>query len=93
MARELTWAQTMDQRLLTDFRKPLWRPFMRAVREYDLIRPGDVKTTVEEALGDYEEARPGAKEKLTGALTVMTLAFIASEIRKDAEQMFEKLHG
>ena len=41
MARELTWAQTMDQRLLTDFRKPLWRPFMRAVREYDLIRPGD----------------------------------------------------
>ena len=59
----------------------------------DLIRPGDVKTAVEEALGDYEEARPGAKEQLTGALTVMTLAFIASEIRKDAEQMFEKLHG
>ena len=31
----------MDQRLLTDFRKPIWRPFMRAIRQYRLIQPGD----------------------------------------------------
>lgn len=31
----------MEQRLLTDFRKPIWRPFMRAIRQYQLIQPGD----------------------------------------------------
>ena len=41
MARALTDIQRMEQRLLTDFRKPLWRPFMRAIRTYRLIQPGD----------------------------------------------------
>ena len=41
MARTLTDAQRMDQRLLTDFRKPIWRPFMRAIRQYRLIQSGD----------------------------------------------------
>ncbi len=41
MARELTEVQRMEQRLLTDLRKPLWRPFMRAIRDYELIQPGD----------------------------------------------------
>lgn len=41
MARTLTDAQRMDQRLLTDFRKPIWRPFMRAIRQYQLIQSGD----------------------------------------------------
>ena len=59
----------------------------------DVIRPDDVRRTAAESLTDYEEAYPGAREKLIEALTVMALAYIASEIRKDAEQMFEKLHG
>jgi len=41
MARELTETQRMEQRLLTDLRKPLWRPFMRAIRDYRLIQSGD----------------------------------------------------
>ena len=41
MARTLTDAQRMEQRLLTEFRKPLWRPFMRAVRQYRLLQAGD----------------------------------------------------
>ena len=31
----------LERELLTDRRKALWRPFMRAVRNYDLIAPGD----------------------------------------------------
>ena len=31
----------MEQRLLTDLRKPIWRPFMRAIRDYRLLSPGD----------------------------------------------------
>ena len=41
MARELSFGQRMEQRLLTDFRETLWSPFMRAIRTYRLIGPGD----------------------------------------------------
>ena len=41
VARELSDIQRMEQRLLTDLRKPLWRPFMRAIRDYRLIQAGD----------------------------------------------------
>ena len=41
MARTLSDAQRMEQRLLTEFRKPLFRPFMRAIRDYRLIEAGD----------------------------------------------------
>ena len=41
MPRELGPVQRMEQRLLTDLRKPIWRPFMRALRDYRLLSPGD----------------------------------------------------
>ena len=42
MKREkMTFAQRAESSLLKEFRKPIWRPFMNAVREYELIRPGD----------------------------------------------------
>ena len=57
----------------------------------DLVRSGAVRETVSETLRGYVEPYPGAKKKLTEALTVMTLAFVASEIKKDAEQLFAQL--
>ena len=42
MKREMmTFAQRAESSLLKEFRKPIWRPFMNAVRKYELIRPGD----------------------------------------------------
>ena len=41
MKRELSDVQRVEQGLLTGFRKALWRPFMQAVRKYELIEPGD----------------------------------------------------
>ncbi len=41
MAREFTPVQRMEQELLTDLRSRIWRPFMRAMREYELLSPGD----------------------------------------------------
>ena len=42
MKREdMTFAQRAESSLLKEFRKPIWRPFMNAVREYELIKPGD----------------------------------------------------
>ena len=34
-------ARRMEQALLTDMREQIWRPFMRAVRNYALLAPGD----------------------------------------------------
>ena len=59
----------------------------------EIIRSEEIRRTVADTLEDYTEPYPGAKEKLTLALTAMTLAFIASEIRKDAEQLFEEIVG
>ena len=41
MARTLTPAQRMERSILTDFRKTLWKPFIAAVKRYELIAPGD----------------------------------------------------
>jgi len=41
MPRELDRAARIGQSILTDFRKPLWRPFMHAIRDYELISEGD----------------------------------------------------
>ena len=41
MGRELSACQRVERSLLTDFRKPIWRQFLRAVREYRLVEPGD----------------------------------------------------
>ncbi len=42
MKREMmTFAQRVESSLLKEFRKPIWRPFMNAVRQYELIQPGD----------------------------------------------------
>ncbi|MGX8704959.1 MAG: tRNA 2-thiocytidine biosynthesis TtcA family protein [bacterium] len=42
MKREMmTFAQRTESSLLKEFRKPIWRPFMNAVRAYELIKPGD----------------------------------------------------
>ena len=41
MARTLTPAQRMERSILTDFRKTLWKPFIAAIKQYELIREGD----------------------------------------------------
>ncbi len=57
----------------------------------DIRRPEEIRAVVEQEIDDYAEAYPGAKKKLTDALTVMTLAFVAAEIKKDADALFERL--
>ena len=41
MARTLSPAARMERSILTDFRKTLWKPFIAAVKQYELIREGD----------------------------------------------------
>ena len=48
-----------------------------------------VRAVVDARTEQYEEPFPGAREKLVNALTVMTLAYLASEIKHRAEVIYE----
>ncbi|MBE5810629.1 MAG: tRNA 2-thiocytidine biosynthesis protein TtcA [Clostridiales bacterium] len=41
MARTLSPAARMERSILTDFRKTLWKPFIAAIKQYELIKEGD----------------------------------------------------
>ncbi len=41
MARTLSPSARIERSILTDFRKTLWKPFIAAIKRYDMIQPGD----------------------------------------------------
>ena len=41
MPRTLSPAARIERSILSDFRKPLWRPFVRGIKQYKMIAPGD----------------------------------------------------
>lgn len=41
MSRELTYVQKLEQSITKKYRKKLWNPFISAIKEYNLILPGD----------------------------------------------------
>ena len=47
-----------------------------------------VRAIVDASITEYTEPFEGAREKLVSALTVMTLAYLASEIRRKAEAIY-----
>ena len=41
MARELTYAQTVERSIIKTYRKDIWNPFVEACKNYELVREGD----------------------------------------------------
>ena len=41
MARELEPCQAVERSIITKYRKTIWRPFVEAVKRYELIQAGD----------------------------------------------------
>ena len=52
-----------------------------------------VHTCVDGCITEYDEPFVGARDKLVTALTVMTLTYIASEIRRKAEALYDENIG
>ncbi|MBP5551272.1 MAG: ATPase [Bacilli bacterium] len=40
--RELTWQEEIERSIITTYRSKLWTPFIDAIKEYELLKPGDV---------------------------------------------------
>ena len=41
MSKTLTPRETAERSLITTYRKALWKPFIAAVKRYELVSPGD----------------------------------------------------
>ena len=62
-----------------------------AARAKQLDDPSAWESALEEALADYREPVPGAKERIEKALRIMITAWIAARMRQAAEKLIEEL--
>ena len=62
-----------------------------AARAKQLDEPGAWEKALNEALAEYKEPVPGARERIEKALRIMLTAWIASRLRQSAEQMLQNL--
>ncbi len=62
-----------------------------AARARQLDEPELLQKAMEEALSDYREPVPGAKERVEKALKIMLTAWMASRMRQAAENMLNDL--
>ena len=56
-----------------------------------LNEPTERDRIISQALADYEEPLPGAKERITKALQIMLTAWVAALLRQKAEEMIANL--
>lgn len=53
--------------------------------------PQLLQQALSDALADYEEPVPGARERVEKALRIMLVAWVAAQIQQQAEEMFRQL--
>lgn len=70
----------------------LYFMFVRlAARANELYREEERDSLLEQAMADYAEPIPGAKERVRQALRIMLTAYVAARMRQEAEKMLDQL--
>lgn len=70
----------------------LYFMFVRlAARAKELYRCEERDALLEEALADYQEPVPGARERVKQVLRIMLTAWLAARMRQEAERMLSQL--
>ena len=70
----------------------LYFMFVRlAARSRELYRAESRETALDEALADYAEPVPGAKERVRQTLRIMLTAWLAARMTQEAERMLNQL--
>ena len=62
-----------------------------AAHTQELYRAEDRESVLEEALADYQEPIPGAKERVKQTLRIMLTAWLAARMTQEAERMLKTL--
>ncbi len=59
--------------------------------EQDVCSMASIKDTIAEQTADYEEAMPGARERLANALEIIVVAYYAALIKRRSDEMLADL--
>ena len=70
----------------------LYFMFVRlAARAKELDRESERESVLEQAMAEYEEPVPGAKERVKQVLRIMLTAYVAARMRQEAEKMLDEI--
>ena len=58
---------------------------------YDVCSIGSIRDAIEEEISEYKEVMPGARERLVKALEIIVVAYYASLIKKQSDQLVNEL--
>ena len=64
-----------------------------ALTREDVASKATIKAVIGEQISDYEEARPGARDRLATALEIIVTAYYAALIKKSSDEMLAHLMG
>ena len=64
-----------------------------ALTREDVASKATIKTVIGEQISDYEEAMPGARDRLATALEIIVTAYYAALIKKSSDEMLAHLMG
>lgn len=62
-----------------------------AARARELYEPQEAEELLDQTMADYEEPKPGAKERVKKALRIMLVAWLAARMRQEAERMLSDI--
>ena len=66
---------------------------LEALTREDTASKATIKTVIAEQIADYEEAMPGARDRLATALEIIVTAYYAALIKKSSDEMLAHLMG
>ncbi len=70
----------------------LYFMFVRlAARAKELDRESERESVLEQAMAEYEEPVPGAKDRVKQVLRIMLTAYVAARMRQEAEKMLDEI--
>ena len=64
---------------------------LEALTREDTASKATIKTVIAEQIADYEEAMPGARDRLATALEIIVTAYYAALIKKSSDEMLAHL--
>ncbi len=64
---------------------------LETLTRQDVASKASIKEVIQEQIADYEEAMPGARERLANALEIIVTAYYAALIKRNSDEMLTEL--
>jgi hypothetical protein len=64
---------------------------LETLMQHDVCSMASIKDVIREQITDYEEAMPGARDRLANALEIIVVAYYAALIKRRSDEMLTSL--